>query len=128
MMAQVTAAALVAEMRVLATPASACSIPTSGNQEDFVSMGMTAALKLMQSAGHCRMVLAIEWMTATRALDIRGDDFVSPALDAARAAFRIQCPAWKQDRILSTAMNEADHFLATANWDAVLTPQEALQI
>jgi histidine ammonia-lyase len=128
MMAQVTAAALVAEMRVLATPASACSIPTSGNQEDFVSMGMTSALKLIQSAGHCRMVLAIEWMTATRALDIRGDDFVSPVLDAARAAFRIQCPAWKQDRILSTAMNAADSFLATANWKDVLTPQEALQI
>ena len=128
MMAQVTAAALVVEMRVLATPASACSIPTSGNQEDFVSMGMTAALKLMQSAGHCRMVLAIEWLTATRALDIRGDDFVSPVLDAARAAFRIQCPAWKQDRILSTAMNAADSFLATANWKDILTPQEAMQV
>jgi histidine ammonia-lyase len=115
-------------MRVLATPASACSIPTSGNQEDFVSMGMTSALKLMQTAGHCRMVLAIEWMTATRALDIRGDDYVSPALDAARAAFRIHCPAWKQDRILSTAMNAADTFLATAKWNEVLAPQEALHL
>jgi histidine ammonia-lyase len=93
-----------------------------------VSMGMTAALKLMQSAGHCRMVLAIEWMTATRALDIHGDHFVSPALDAARAAFRIQCPAWEQDRILSTVMNAADRFLATANWKDGLTPQEALQV
>jgi histidine ammonia-lyase len=127
MMAQVTAAALVAEMRVLATPASACSIPTSGNQEDFVSMGMTAALKLVQSASHCRMVLAIEWMTAMRALDIRGNHFVSPALDAARAAFRSQCPAWEQDRVLSTVMNAADRFLATADWKSILTPQEALQ-
>jgi histidine ammonia-lyase len=91
MMAQVTAAALVAEMRVLATPASACSIPTSGNQEDFVSMGMTAALKLMQSAGHCRMVLAIEWMTATRALDIHGDHFVSSAFSAQRGSRIVFC-------------------------------------
>jgi histidine ammonia-lyase len=127
MMAQVTSAALVAEMRVLATPASACSIPTSGNQEDFVSMGMTAALKLSQSAAHCRMVLAIEWMTAARALDIRGEDYVSPVLDAALAAFRSQCPAWEGDCILSTVMNAADHFLATANWESILTPQEALQ-
>jgi histidine ammonia-lyase len=91
-------------------------------------MGMTSALKLMQSAAHCRMVLAIEWMTATRALDIHGDDYVSPALDAARAAFRIHCPAWKNDLILSTVMNAADNFLATANWKDVLTPQEALQV
>jgi histidine ammonia-lyase len=61
-------------------------------------------------------------------LDIRGDDFVSPVLDAARAAFRIQCPAWKQDRILSTAMNAADSFLTTAHWKDVLTPLEALRV
>jgi len=126
MMAQVTAAALVAEMRVLATPASACSIPTSGNQEDFVSMGMTSALKLMQSTGHCRMVLAIEWLTATRALDIRGDHFVSPLLDAARAAFRVDCPSWEGDCILSVPMADADAFLAGADWTTILTPQEVL--
>jgi histidine ammonia-lyase len=126
MMAQVTAAALVAEMRVLATPASACSIPTSGNQEDFVSMGMTAALKLMQSAGHCRMVLAIEWLTATRALDIRGDRFISPLLDVARLAFREDCPSWGGDCILSVPMANADAFLAGADWPSILTAQEVL--
>ncbi len=93
-----------------------------------MSMGMTSALKLMQSAGHCRMVLAIEWMTAARALDMRGDEFVSPLLDAARAAFRNYCPAWRQDRILSTVMNAADSFLASANWKNILVPQEALQL
>ena len=126
MMAQVTAAALIAEMRVLATPASACSIPTSGNQEDFVSMGMMAALKLMQSAGHCRMVLAIEWLTATRALDIRGDEFVSPMLDAARAAFRVNCPSWEGDCILSGPMADADAFLAGADWPSITAAQEVL--
>jgi histidine ammonia-lyase len=127
MMAQVTSAALVAEMRVLATPASACSIPTSGNQEDFVSMGMTSALKLMQSASHCRMVLAIEWLTATRALDIRGDHFVSPLLDTARTAFRVDCPAWESDRVMSGIMADADKFLASADWPSILTSQEVLQ-
>jgi histidine ammonia-lyase len=124
MMAQVTSAALIAEMRVLATPASACSIPTSGNQEDFVSMGMTAALKLMQSAGHCRMVVAIEWLTAARALDIRGDEFVSPLLDTARAAFRVECPSWEGDCILSAPMAVADGFLAAADWPSILIAHE----
>ncbi len=73
MMAQVTAAALVAEMRVLASPASTGSIPTSGNQEDFVSMGMTSALKLEQTVDLARMVLAIELLAAARALDLRED-------------------------------------------------------
>ena len=126
MMAQVTAAALVAEMRVLATPASACSIPTSGNQEDFVSMGMTAALKLMQSVALCRMVLAIEWLTALRALDIRAAGSISPLLDAARAAFRADCPGWHGDRTLSGPMADADKFLSTVNWSSLLRAEEAL--
>jgi histidine ammonia-lyase len=126
MMAQVTAAALIAEMRVLATPASACSIPTSGNQEDFVSMGMTSALKLQQSTGFARMVVAIEWMTAVRALDLRGEGNLSPLLNIARDAFRMDCPAWKGDCILSTRMAEADGFLASVKWPALLAAQEAL--
>ena len=69
MMLQVTAAALVAENRVLAHPASTGSITTSGNKEDFVSMGMTSAMKLKQVVRNTRHVLAIELLTATRALD-----------------------------------------------------------
>ena len=127
MMAQVTAAALVAEMRVLATPASACSIPTSGNQEDFVSMGMTSALKLMDSAAHCRMVIAIEWLSANRALDARGEREISPLLDAARRAFRAQCPEWEGDCNLSPRMAGADRFLAQAHWPTIFSAQEVFQ-
>ncbi len=54
MMLQVTAAALVAENRVLAHPASTGSITTSGNKEDFVSMGMTSAMKLKQVVRNTR--------------------------------------------------------------------------
>ncbi len=69
MMIQVTAASLVAENRVLANPASPGSITTSGNKEDFVSMGMTSAIKLQQVVKNTRGVLAIEALTAARALD-----------------------------------------------------------
>jgi histidine ammonia-lyase len=111
MMAQVTAAALVAEMRVLASPASTGSIPTSGNQEDFVSMGMTSALKLGQTADLARMVLAIELLAATRALDLREDTSTS-SLEETRRKFRERIPAWREDCVLSTRMEAASSFLA----------------
>jgi len=113
MMAQVTAAALIAELRVLASPASTGSIPTSGNQEDFVSMGMTSALKLEQAVTLARMVVAIELLAATRALDLR-EDTSTPALEEARARFRARIPAWREDCVLSVWMEEASSFLADA--------------
>ena len=80
MMAQVTAAALVAENRVLAHPASPGTITTSGNKEDFVSMGMTAALKLESVVRNTRTVLAIEALAAARALDLLRPLRTSPEL------------------------------------------------
>ncbi|HWZ50739.1 MAG TPA: histidine ammonia-lyase [Granulicella sp.] len=120
MMAQVTAAALVAEMRVLASPASTGSIPTSGNQEDFVSMGMTSALKLEQAVTLSRMVIAIELLAATRALDLRGDR-VTPSLEEVRSRFRSRIPAWQEDCVLSTWMEEASNFLKDAAFEAIIT-------
>jgi histidine ammonia-lyase len=111
MMAQVTAAALVAEMRVLATPASIGSIPTSGNQEDFVSMGMTSALKLEQALKLAQTVVAIELLAATRALDLRGDTS-TPALEDAKASFRGRVPAWTDDCVLSIPMQRATEYIA----------------
>jgi histidine ammonia-lyase len=69
MMAQVTAAALASENKVLAHPASVDSIPTSGNKEDYVSMGMAAALKLKPILSNVAAILAIELLTASHALD-----------------------------------------------------------
>jgi histidine ammonia-lyase len=69
MLVQVTAAALVSENKVLAHPASVDSIPTSGNKEDYVSMGMASALKVRQVAANTASILAIELLTATHALD-----------------------------------------------------------
>ena len=118
MMAQVTAAALVAEMRVLATPASTGSIPTSGNQEDFVSMGMTSGLKLEQSVDLARMVIAIELLAAARALDLRGDTS-TPELESVRASFRERVPMWKEDCVLAIPMEAAAKFLADDGWEGL---------
>jgi histidine ammonia-lyase len=70
MMPQVTAAALVSENKVLGHPASVDSITTSGNKEDYVSMGMTAALKLKRVIQNVRHVLAIEALAAAQAVDL----------------------------------------------------------
>jgi histidine ammonia-lyase len=101
MMAQVTAAALVAENRVLAHPASPGSITTSGDKEDFVSMGMTAALKLRDVVFNTRCVLAIEAITAARALDCLAPMRSSPVIEKARARLRAAAPEWKRDQPLA---------------------------
>jgi histidine ammonia-lyase len=88
MMAQVTAAALVAENRVLATPASPGSITTSGNKEDFVSMGMTSALKWKRVVRNTRAVVAIEALAAARALEFLRPLKTSVPLEVARERIR----------------------------------------
>jgi len=100
MMAQVTAASLVSENKVLAHPASVDSITTSGNKEDYVSMGMTAAVKLKRIVDNTRNVLAIEAMAAAQALD-----FVAPLRTGNRGqkahhAIRSVCPAMDKDRVM----------------------------
>jgi histidine ammonia-lyase len=98
MMAQVTAASLVAENRVLAYPASTGSITTSGNKEDFVSMGMTSASKLQRVTRNTRAVLAIEALCAARALDLLAPLRTSPTLEEARARIRRVSPPIEGDR------------------------------
>ena len=100
MMPQVTAAALVSENKVLAHPASVDSITTSGNKEDYVSMGMTAALKLQRIVENTRNVLAIEAIAAAQALD-----FVAPLKTGKRGqkayeAVRAVCAAMEHDRVM----------------------------
>lgn len=100
MMAQVTAAALVSENKVLAHPASVDSITTSGNKEDFVSMGMGASLKLKKMVENARHVLAIEAMAAAQALDFLAPLKTSKPLQQAHAAIRAVCPAMEKDRVM----------------------------
>jgi histidine ammonia-lyase len=86
MMPQVTAAALVSENKVLAHPASVDSITTSGNKEDYVSMGMGAAIKLKKIIENTRNALAIEAMAAAQALDLLAPLKSSKRLQQAHAA------------------------------------------
>ena len=101
MMAQVTAAALVSECKLLSHPASVDSIPTGAGKEDHVSMGVTAALKAAQVVEHCEAVLAIELMTAAAALDLRRPLVSSPALEAVHALIRSRVAELTADRVLS---------------------------
>jgi histidine ammonia-lyase len=100
MMPQVTAAALVSENKVLAHPASVDSITTSGNKEDYVSMGMTAALKLKRIAANTRNVLAIEAMAAAQALDFLAPLKTGRRGQAAYSAIRSVCPMMDKDRVM----------------------------
>ena len=100
MMAQVTAAALVSENKVLAHPASVDSITTSGNKEDYVSMGMTAANKLRRVVDNTRNVLAIEAMAVAQAIDFLAPLKTSKRGQTAQAAIRSVCPTVDKDRVM----------------------------
>jgi histidine ammonia-lyase len=100
MMPQVTAAALVSENKVLAHPASVDSITTSGNKEDYVSMGMTAALKLRRVVENTRYVLAIEAMAAAQALDLIAPLTTGRRGKKACAAIRSVSPKLEKDRAM----------------------------
>jgi histidine ammonia-lyase len=101
MLTQYTAAALVADCKVLAHPASVDSIPTSGNQEDHVSMGWTAGLKLRRVAANVRRALAIEVLCAAQAVDLRAPLRPGAAVAAVHDKVREQVPVLEDDRYLA---------------------------
>jgi histidine ammonia-lyase len=88
MIAQYTAAGIVGELKRLAAPASVDSIPSSAMQEDHVSMGWAAARKLRRAVDGLTRVLAVELLTACRALELRGPLRPAPATGAVLAAVR----------------------------------------
>jgi histidine ammonia-lyase len=102
MMAQVTAAALVSELKVLAHPASVDSIPTCGSREDHVSMATHASRKALETAELVGHVFAVEAMAAAQGLDLRSATLKSSAaLEAARKAIRARVPKLETDRPLA---------------------------
>jgi histidine ammonia-lyase len=120
MMPQVTAAALVSENKVLAHPASVDSITTSGNKEDYVSMGMTAALKLRRVLENTRNVLAIEAMAVAQALDFLAPLKSSKRGQAAHAAIRSVCPTMEKDRVMYLDFARISELLASGKIAEVL--------
>jgi len=107
MMAQVTAAALVAENRLLCHPASVDSIPTSANQEDHVSMATHAARRLLTMTPNLLSVIAIELLVACQGIDFRLPLLTSAPLRQAHAALRTLVPFAAQDRLLAQDIESA---------------------
>src|SRR5207302_7634400 len=106
--AHYTQAALVAELRRLAVPASVDSIPTSAMQEDHVSMGWGAARKLRRALDGLTTVLAIELLTAARALDLRAPLTPAPATAAAVSVVRQRVSGPGPDRHLAPEIAEVE--------------------
>jgi len=111
MIAQITAAALVSENKVLSHPASVDSITTSGNKEDYVSMGMAGALKIRQVVENTRHVLAIEAICAAQALD-GNPHRTSPLGERARKIIRENVAHLGADRPLAPDIAAAASLIA----------------
>ncbi len=116
MLAQYTSASLVSENKVLAHPASVDTIPTSGKQEDHVSMGWTAVRKLRDVVANVRSCLAVEILCAAQGMDLRA---ASPAWSAAPAtpmravhdAVRAQVPVMLTDREVASQIAAVDRLM-----------------
>ncbi len=100
MIAQVTAAALVAESRILCHPARSTPFPSSAGREDHVSMGMTAALKARSVCEFAKQCLAIELLVAAQALDFRAPLKGGRGVAAAHQLIRAHVATWDTDREL----------------------------
>jgi len=107
MMVQVSAAALVSEMKTLSHPASVDSIPTSAGQEDHVSMSTWAARKLARVVDLGRRVLGMEYLAAAQALEFHRPLTTSPALEGVVSRLRESVPRLEDDRYLSDDMDAA---------------------
>ena len=101
MIAQVTAAALASENKALAAPHSVDSIPTSGNQEDYVSMGMSAARRLRPMFDNLRGILAIELLAACQGIDLLSPLRTGTLAQKAHARVRSVAKKVEEDRSLA---------------------------
>jgi histidine ammonia-lyase len=102
MLTQYTQAALVAENRILSTPATVDTIPTSGTYEDHVSMGWNAALKLRRVIGNVAKVLAVEALCAAQGIDFRAPLKPGDGVAKAHGAVRRNVPSMTEDRELGS--------------------------
>ncbi|RDD62463.1 histidine ammonia-lyase [Ferruginivarius sediminum] len=125
MMAQVTAAALASELKQRAAPAATDSLPTSGNQEDHVSMATHAARRLGEMAPDLRAVVAIELLAAAQGIDFRDPLRTGDALRHAQAAVRARSAFLRQDRSLAPDIAAVAELIADG-WffEELLGPEE----
>ena len=127
MLAQVTAAALASENKVFSHPASVDSIPTSGNREDHVSMGMGSALKLKQILSNTEHILAIELLCAAQGVDFHRPLQAGAGSRRTLRLIRRQVPRLEQDRVLAPDIERVRAILASGAFTAVLSTSRHAQ-
>lgn len=131
MITQYACASLVSENKILAHPASVDSIPSCENQEDFVSMGTTAARKAAEILKNARRVVATEIMTACQALDVRGDTTnLGQGTAKAYEFFRnnVPCIEFDKDIEIYEELNKASTVLENPEFLAIVEEQVDLSI
>ena len=114
MIGHYTAAAMASENKRLAAPASVDSLPTSGMQEDHVSMAWLAARKLRKVIDNVRRILAVEYVCAARAIDLRTPLMPSKATGALLALLRSDVAGPGPDRFLAPELAAAEAILASS--------------
>ena len=127
MLAQVTAAALASENKVFSHPASVDSIPTSGNQEDHVSMGMGSALKLKPILFNTEYILAIELLCAAQGVDFHRPLQAGAGSRRTLRLIRRQVPRLDQDRVLAPDIERVRAILASGAFTVVLSTSRHAQ-
>jgi histidine ammonia-lyase len=121
MIAQVTAAALTSENKSLATPHSVDSISTSGNQEDYVSMGMSGARRLSRMLTNLRHIIAIELLCACQGIDLLAPLKTGTLAQKAYAAIRQKSPQLNTDRPLSPDINSISNLLLDPSLQKIIS-------
>ena len=111
MIAQVTAAALVAENKTIATPCSVDSIPTSANQEDHVSMATHGARRLRRMVDNAAAVVGIELLAAAQGIDFHRPARSSASLEHVHAGIRGEVPFYAADRYFAPDIREAQSWV-----------------
>jgi histidine ammonia-lyase len=121
MILQVTAAALASEMKILAVPHSVDSIPTSANQEDYVSMGMGAARRIEPMLANLRNILAIELLAACQGIDLLAPLRTGPETRKAYEIVRSLSKTVDADRSLAPDIEAVSGTVANGTFSALLS-------
>ena len=119
MIAQCAAAALASENKGLAHPASADSVPTSANKEDFVSMGMGAALKLKQIVANTAQIVAIELLCAAQGVEVHRPLRPGRGVAEGLARLRARAAAARGDEVLSPRMELTRELVLDGTFDGL---------
>jgi histidine ammonia-lyase len=121
MIAQVTAAALVAQNKTLAVPASVDSIPTSANQEDHVSMATHAAHRLTAMVDNAAAVVGIELLAAAQGIDFHRPARSSHKLEQVHAGIRADVPFYAADRYFAPDIEAAKSWVRSGRFASLLS-------